>query len=80
MIRAGVDKIDITPHVGIDLSGYSARTGSSVGIHDRLYAKSLVLDDGKITLIIITLDIIGISQELNRKIISRLAKKINRIY
>ena len=54
VIKAGVAKVNITPPVGVLLSGYEARKKPSQGVHDELYAKALVLDDGdhKVALVV----------------------------
>ena len=44
-LRAGAARIEITPPVGIDLTGYLARQNPSVGVRDPLYVRALVLDD-----------------------------------
>ncbi len=45
-LTAGIGKSKITPRVGTELMGYSNRPGPSAGVHDDLYARALVLDDG----------------------------------
>jgi len=57
-MKAGVCQIIITPPVGGWLLG---PTAPSCGVHDELYAKALVLDDGKQTWAILCLDLIGLS-------------------
>ena len=57
MLKAGVSKINITPYVGIWLSGFAARRKPSEGVGDELYARSLVLDDGTTRLAIASCDI-----------------------
>ena len=38
----------ITPPVGVDLAGFAARQGPSIGVHDDLYARGLYLEaDGE---------------------------------
>lgn len=59
MLRAGVAQVDITPPVGTELCGYSARPGPAAGVHDPLYARALVLDDGATRAAIVTTDLIG---------------------
>ena len=39
---AGAASVDITPPVGVLLDGYGARTKSSEGVHDPLFARVLV--------------------------------------
>jgi len=55
--RAAAGKVDITPQPGVDLWGYSDRTGAADGVLDPLYAKTLVLDDGSKRIAIVTLDL-----------------------
>lgn len=55
--RAGVARADITPPPGVDLWGYSNRTGPATGTLDPLYARVLYLDDGRNSVSIITLDL-----------------------
>ena len=62
-IKAGIARQKITPPVGVDLTGYVARIGSSNKVHDDLCATALVLDDGATRVGIISLDIIGWSME-----------------
>ena len=47
MILAGVGKSLITPKVGTEMMGFGKRSGVSQGIHDDLWARALVLDDGQ---------------------------------
>lgn len=59
-LRAGVAVADITPPIGGEMAGYSARGKNvSTGVHDPLTARALVLDDGEDSLAIITLDLAG---------------------
>ena len=64
MLRAGASKVNITPFLGGPMAGYSARDRGSESIHDELYAKALVLDDGGTGVALITTDLIGIHREL----------------
>ena len=45
-LRAGAAVVDITPKLGVLLDGAISKPGPAKGIHDRLYARALVLDDG----------------------------------
>ncbi len=58
-MKAGIAKKLITPSVGVDLTGYVGRSGPSIGVHDDLYARALVLDDEATRIGIISLDLIG---------------------
>ena len=45
-LQAGVGRQKITPKIGTPLYGYFDRLGPSTGVHDDLWARALVLDDG----------------------------------
>ncbi len=55
--RAGVARVDLTPAPGVDLWGYSNRSGPATGTLDPLYARILYLDDGRNSVSVITLDL-----------------------
>jgi len=46
-LRAGAAAVDITPPVGVSLDGVISKNGPVTGIHDRIFSRALVLDDGK---------------------------------
>jgi neutral ceramidase len=69
-LMAGVAQIDITPPIGGPMYGYGARGKNvSIGVHDRLYAEALVLDDGSTKLAIVTMDMGSISKKNTESII-----------
>ena len=55
--KAGVARADITPQPGVELWGYSNRTGPATGTLDPLFARVLVLDDGRKAVAVVTLDL-----------------------
>jgi neutral ceramidase len=61
--RAGAACADITPPVGIALSGFAGR-GPSVGLHDPLSTRALVMSDGASTAALVSCDLIGLSAEI----------------
>lgn len=61
-LKAGVSKVDITPYVGIWLCGFAARQKPSENIHDNLYARAVVFDDGNESLCMVTCDILTLDQ------------------
>ena len=73
-IRAGVARANITPAVGVDLVGFAGR-GPSVGIGDDLFATALVIDDGRETVAIFHLDLIGIDATWTQAASELIAKK-----
>jgi len=64
MLYAGVAETNITPPPDVWLSGYVARAAPAVGVHDELYARALVLDDGKVRLALVAADLIGLDDDL----------------
>lgn len=60
-MRAGAAEGDITPPVGGDLTGYVARLGHSVGIHDALHARALVLEDAETRAAIVACDLLALA-------------------
>lgn len=59
-IHVGVAQSEITPPVGIAMTGYIARDGNADGVHDPLYAKALALTNGTQAAILITCDLLGL--------------------
>lgn len=65
-LQAGAARVGITPPVGVPLAGYFAaegRTETALAIHDELFARALVLDDGGQRVAIVTLDLIALDDE-----------------
>lgn len=56
-LSAGVARADITPPPGVDLWGYSNRSGPATGTLDPLFARVLYLNDGRSSVAVITLDL-----------------------
>jgi hypothetical protein len=74
--RAGVGRVDITPAEPIWLSGYASRTKPSEGIHHRLWAKALALEDGRGSrVVIVTTDIIGLPRSVADVVGARVEKQ-----
>jgi len=62
-IRAGFAKTDITPEVGGEKPVYIAGYGQNrvaTGVHDPLYARAVVLDDGEKQIAMVAVDVVGI--------------------
>ncbi len=59
-LLAGAVEIDITPPVGSGFDGYSARQGTSLGVHDPLLAQLLLLRLGNAQIVLISLDLLGV--------------------
>lgn len=59
--QAGVAVVDITGPVGGMLGGYGGRTHGATGIHDPLYVRTLVISDGRESIVIAVCDLVGVS-------------------
>ncbi len=68
MIRAGISEVNITPPVGISMCGFAARKGPSEAIHDELFARALVLDNGETQVAIVGADVISFAPDLVNRI------------
>ncbi len=66
-MKAGAAAVDITPPVGTALDGYSGRKDVSLGIHDPLYARALVLEEGDQRVALVVCDLIGIGRGLAQR-------------
>ena len=75
-LKAGCAKVNITPPVGVWLSGYSSRNKPSDGIVDELYAKALVLDDGQNKIAIVSADLLWVPLEITVEIRGIVKNKI----
>lgn len=73
-LRAGAAETTITPAPGVDLSGYAAREGPSIDVHDDLWCRAVVLDDGMTRVALISLDLLGIDFELDAAIRAAVAR------
>lgn len=71
-LKAGVGKAIITPPVGYYMSAWTARNGRSIGVHDDMCAKALILDDGESVVALIALDVVSIPTETAQIIRSRI--------
>lgn len=61
-MNIGVEQADITPPVGVELSGFIAREQPSTGILDRLHARALYLEEDSERLLWIHSDLIGFQE------------------
>lgn len=73
--KAGVAVVDITPPVNIELAGYVAREQGLIGIHDSLYAKGLVLEDGLQRVAVLTCDLLGVDADDVRFVRKKIEEK-----
>lgn len=63
-LTAGAAAVVITPPVGTPMEGYSARADVAQGVHDDLYARALVLDDGDTAVAVVSCDLLGVDRRM----------------
>jgi len=72
MLKASAAAIELAPPVGEPMYGYIARTEPSVGIHDPLFARAIVFDDGNSRAAIISCDLLALEVETAAEIRRRI--------
>ncbi|MBN1126008.1 MAG: neutral/alkaline non-lysosomal ceramidase N-terminal domain-containing protein [Sedimentisphaerales bacterium] len=75
ILRGGCAKVNITPPVGIWLSGYP-RDRSSDDIADELFARALVLGNENDTIAIVSADLLWVTMEITEEIRKQVKEKI----
>lgn len=58
-LYAGISECNITPPLGVWMSGYAVRSSGATSVHDYLYARALVLDNGARRVVVVAADIIA---------------------
>lgn len=75
MLKAGFARVDITPNLGIEIVGYyEPRTAD--GMIDPLFATAIAFDDGNKLGLVLSVDIIGISQNCSEVIREEIANAV----
>ena len=76
--RAGAARLDITPapDSALPMSGYAGREAGFKRIHDRLYARAVVVDDGARQAALVIADISAISTTFWEKMSARMAEAV----
>ncbi len=75
-LSAGVARIDLTPPLDMNapLGGYGERMNRPAeGVHDRIFAKALVLSDGKQKFALVTADMLGFPPPVKPELVKRLS-------
>lgn len=75
-LQAGVARVDLTPPAELNaaLGGYGERMSRPAeGVHDRVFAKALVLSDGSKRFALVTADVLGFPAPFKPALVERLA-------
>lgn len=75
-VRVGFGRADITPEVGggskpVYLAGYG-QGREATGVHDPLWARAVVLEDGERRIALVSVDLVGIQHEVTLAVRGRL--------
>ncbi len=73
-IRAAVARVNITPPVGIEMSGYAGRK-PSVAFSDDLYATALIVADGTTKAVVMSLDLIDLDTEYVEEVAAEMQRR-----
>lgn len=68
MIFAGFSSVDITPNKTYPMAGFDLRKEPNIGVHDRLFAKAVVIENDTSACAFCTLDLLGAPDDLVRDI------------
>jgi hypothetical protein len=77
-LRAGAARVDITPPVGaaLPMSGYGNRTQGFKGIHDHIYARAIVLDDGTTQVALVAWELIFVPDPVWAEVSQQIAGEL----
>lgn len=58
----------ITPPLPVPMGGYGARSGPAEGVHDDLFVRTLVFQDGPSSFVLMTADLLAFSRDLTARV------------
>lgn len=74
-LLAGTAKVLITPRTPIPMSGYGGRKDPFKGVHDDIFARVIVFGDGKNKAVLISAELVGISNTFWQEVTEALEKQ-----
>lgn len=77
VLKANVSSMPLDIPNGVYMGGYADRKGLSKGIHDYIYSKALTVSNEDKTIIIISNDLLGIDEEIVKKVVSGINEEVN---
>ncbi|MGH2459408.1 MAG: hypothetical protein ACRDIY_11135 [Chloroflexota bacterium] len=75
-MRIGVARVEVTPPVGVDLSGFIAREGPCAGVHDPLFLTALVAEDAGRRVALVSCDLLGLGAATVRRVRARVEERV----
>jgi hypothetical protein len=76
-LRAGAARVEITPpaKAALPMSGYAGRKTGFEGIHDNIYVRAIVIDDGAQQAAVLAWELIGIPNGVWEELSQRISKE-----
>lgn len=74
MLEVGASRVRITPPIGVPMNGYASREKPSSGIRDYLYARCLIICNGKRSLALASIDLLYVTRDLTEKVRESVSK------
>ena len=77
-LRTGAARVDITPPAGaaLPMSGYAQRTQGFKGIHDNIYVRAIVVDDGTTQAALVAWELLFVPNEVWEETSKRIASDV----
>ena len=76
-LLGGAARTTLEAPPGVPLAGYGARHGRpSLGVHDPLLARACALSDGADTILIVSVDLVAVTEELYKAVYARVAAEL----
>jgi neutral ceramidase len=78
VLRAGAARVDITPpaDAALVMNGYGGRTQGFKGIHDHIYVRAIVLDDGATQAAVVAWELLFVPDEVWADVSQRIAREL----
>ncbi len=77
-LRAGAARVDITPpaDAALPMSGYASRTQGFKSIHDNIYVRAIVVDDGSTQIALVAWELIFVPNAVWAETSQRIAREV----
>ncbi len=75
-LRAGAARESIVPPFPTKMGGFFDRLDNFKGVHDEIFARALVLDNGKTQIVVIGSDLINVSADITARVRENLARDL----
>ncbi len=75
VLLAGAAKLPLPLYPGLPMAGYGKRAGTAKGMHDLLFARALALKEGEEQVIIISVDLLAVTDEMREAVLEKIRAK-----